>query len=129
MSNCRRGRGPGLWTERKPSKNTRDQYHGEGDHNTGGDDFNVRQRSFLRSSRWAPTRILANSRSLPISASPITSPERAGDGHFGNGKREFAIANPDSRGAARIIAGNDIDTAADQFGHVKPVLHARRISG
>src|SRR5438067_2940272 len=49
---------------------------------------------------------------------------RAGDGHLRHGECEFSIADPDADGAARIIARDSIDTAANQFGHIKSIFNA-----
>src|SRR5215469_18032518 len=45
----------------------------------------------------------------------------AGDGDFRNGVGEFAVADPEARGAARVVAGDDIDAHSDEFRHVKSV--------
>src|ERR1035438_3896317 len=44
-----------------------------------------------------------------------------GNGDFGNRERELAVAYPQTRGAARVIAGDDVDAHADQFRDIESV--------
>src|SRR4051794_7108701 len=47
--------------------------------------------------------------------------EVARNGHFGNREGQFAVADPQTYGAARIIAGDDIDAEAHHFGHIESI--------
>ena len=44
----------------------------------------------------------------------------SGDGQFRYRIADFAVLDPEARGAATIIAGNAVDTKADQAGYIKP---------
>src|SRR5581483_1111664 len=50
--------------------------------------------------------------------------QSARDCDLRNRKRQLAVAYPDADSSARVIAGNYIDAAADQFSHIEAVLHA-----
>src|SRR5205823_10056394 len=45
----------------------------------------------------------------------------AGNGHFRYGEGQLAVANPQARRAAGVIASYDVDSEAHQFGDVKAI--------
>src|SRR5262249_13519022 len=45
------------------------------------------------------------------------------DGYLRNRESQLAVPNPEARGAARIVAGYDIDPEAHQLGHVESVSY------
>src|SRR5262249_52170595 len=47
--------------------------------------------------------------------------EIAGDGYLGNREGQLAVADPEARRSPRVIAGDDIDSEAHQFGDVEAV--------
>src|SRR5271157_771662 len=50
----------------------------------------------------------------------------AGDGNLGNRKCQLAIADPQARRAARVVAGYDVDAEAHQLGYIEPIGNARK---
>src|ERR1035438_8680545 len=48
-----------------------------------------------------------------------------GNGDLGNRERQFAVAYPQTRGAARVIAGDNVDAHADQFRDIESVGYPR----
>src|SRR5690349_14321710 len=48
---------------------------------------------------------------------------------FRDRKGQLAIANPEAGRAARVVAGDDVDTGPDQFGHVEAVGNPRQNPG
>ena len=46
------------------------------------------------------------------------------DGDLRNRIRELAVLNPQAGGAARIVAGYDVDALADQFGDIQALANS-----
>src|ERR1700722_9309178 len=51
--------------------------------------------------------------------------EMPGDGHLAHREGRLAVLDPEARGAAAVIAGDEVDAHADQAGDVKTVLDLR----